>query len=290
MSAALQLQEQIHFKALEISKRYLKSEAELIEVLQQLEQHRVFIQKGYSSLYQYVTHELGLSEGVTYNLITVSRKAKEVPALKTEITNGTITLSNAKRIATVLTLENQKEWLRKASELSCRELDREIVKVKPEAATPEKVSYISASKDGVLGGVFCAQAGRNVSREARVKLELGLSEKEMLRLRRAQDLLSQACRRAVSLEETLITMTREFLTKNDPIEKAKRHVSRKGMIVKSDLIAVKTGSSREELGVNTAKIQSFTRTPIPAGILHQINLRDQRRCTHHTENGLRWRM
>lgn len=242
--------EQIHTQAVEVSGRFKKAEADLIEVLQRVEEHQVFIKRGHSSLYAYVTGELGLAENTAYSLITVARKAREVPALKEQIQAGEMTLSNARRVAAVLTPQNQDEWIKKACDLSARQLEKEIVRVKPEKATPERVSYTSPS---------------------RTKLELGLSEQDMLRLRRAQDLLSQSRRRAVSLEETLSVLTSEFLHRHDPNEKAKRHRVKKSPSVEvGELVTLRVEPKRE---------------PIPAAILPQVNFRDQRSCTHLLRNG-----
>lgn len=210
MQSVRSLADQIHQKALDASGRYKKAEAELIGILQDVERHRVFLEKGCSSPFQYVVRELGLSESVAYNLIAVSRKAREVPELKTELQKGTITLSNARKIAPVLKRENAAEWLKKASELSHRLLEREVVKVRPKEATPERASYITPT---------------------RVRLELGLSERDMFRLRRAQDLLSQARGRAAGLEETITTAIEEYLNRHDPLEKARRALVKKGLPV-----------------------------------------------------------
>jgi hypothetical protein len=72
----------IHEKALQVARRYKQSEVELIEIIQQADQHRVHYTLGYSSLFIYVTCGLGLSEEVAYTFIKVARKAREVPALK----------------------------------------------------------------------------------------------------------------------------------------------------------------------------------------------------------------
>lgn len=106
MSHAIQLFQQIHQRAVEVSSRYLRTEVELIDVLEQVDSHRVFIRMGYSSLFQYAVKELGLSESVTCNLSAVMRKAKEVPELKAKMAAGQISLSNARRIAPVLTPDN----------------------------------------------------------------------------------------------------------------------------------------------------------------------------------------
>ncbi len=202
MLAQISLADEIHGRAIEISIRYKRAEADLVDVIQQVEDHRVFLKRGHASLFSYVVGELGISESMAYSLITVARKARQVPELKARLQSGEMTLSNARRVATVLTPQNQDEWIAKATELSGRQLEKEIVKLRPQEATPERASYVSSG---------------------RVKLEVGLSEEEMLRLRRVQDLESQAQRKAVSLEEVIAALNSEYLRRHDPVEKAKRH-------------------------------------------------------------------
>jgi hypothetical protein len=244
--------EAIHLRAVEISRRYLRAEAELVCILQKVEEHRVFVRRGHASLFAYVVSELGLSESVAYGLITVARKVREVPELGVLVGTGEISLSNARRVAAVLTSGNQSEWLKKASELTARQLEKEVVKIKPEAATRERASYVTPE---------------------RVRLELGMSEAEMLKLRRIQDLLSQKTGRAVSLEETISTLGAEFLKRHDPVEKAKRQVVKKSP--SASLKTLVTG-----------------RVPLPAALKHQVNLRDERRCTYVNQgkrcNQSRW--
>ncbi len=75
-ATAISITDQIHRRALEISVRFKRAEGELLEILEQVDRHRVYLQHGHSSLFLYVVHELRLSEGVAYNLITVSRKVQ----------------------------------------------------------------------------------------------------------------------------------------------------------------------------------------------------------------------
>ncbi len=290
------LSDRIHQRACEAASRHRKIEAELIEILQQVEQHRVFLARGQSSLFPYVVKELGLSESVAYNLISVARKSREVPELKAEIQKGAITLSNARKIVPVLNRENKAEWLIKASTLSQRQLEREVVRVRPQLATPERAMYVTPS---------------------RVKLEVGLSEKDMLKLRRVQDLFCQSRQRAVTLEDVLVALTDEFLVRHDPLEKAKRQKVRIGLqkiesageATQSPTKSIKTPvalqvraatpvETREENcahaekrtrteGANDKTTGSHVRKAIPAKLLHQINLRDERRCTHTNQKGER---
>jgi hypothetical protein len=299
MSVAISLANQIHIRALEVSARFKRSQFELVEVIQKLDEHRVFLKLGHSSLFRYVTRVLGLCEGTAYDLINVARKARQVPALKSNLEAGKLTLSKARRVSSVLTAENQEEWLARACALSSRALEREIARVRPQAATPERATYVSGD---------------------RVRLELGLSERAMLELRRVQDLLCQSRRRAVSLEEAIGAMTSEYIKRHDPVAKARRHQVKKGALGTGrvePLSAVSSGEVRGGLGtgqvgsetappeslvelgtggVSEAKVsttpalgtrQAYERTPIPAAILHAVNLRDQRRCAQVQEDGTR---
>src|SRR3954470_1217263 len=106
--------EQIHERALEVAARYKRREAELVDVIQQVEEHRVFVRLGCSSLFKYVVGKLGLSKDVAYPLITIARAARRVPELKSKLQSGAMTMSNARRVAAVITPENQSEWIKKA--------------------------------------------------------------------------------------------------------------------------------------------------------------------------------
>jgi 5-methylcytosine-specific restriction endonuclease McrA len=266
VSLAASLADHLHSQALEISARYQKAEAELVEILQRVEEHRVFLKRGHASLFSYVTRELGLSESAAYSLITVARKAREVPALKAQLRSGAMTLSNARRVASVLTSENQGEWIQKACELSNRQLEKEIVKVRPQEVVQERTTYVTPT---------------------RVRLELGLSETEMLKLRRVQDLLSQSKKRPVTLEEVIAGLTSEFLNRHDPVEKAKRHRVKKGapQIAKVTEAAESHPSKPVDQLVTLRVLEK--RVPIPRAVFHQVAWRDQRRCTHTLPDGSR---
>ena len=299
----------VHQRAMLASEQYRVSEAELLTALEDVEKHKVHLHFGHSSLFQYAVRELKLSENVAYSLITVMRKSKEVPELKQQIRSGTITLGHAKRISSVLTNENSNEWFEKASTLTQRQLEKEVVKVRPLSAVQERASYVT---------------------ESRIKLEVGLSESQMLQLRKVQDLVCQATAKHVSIEDTLVAMTEFYLKHRDPITKAKRITVKKGSAVntnsqvKNEFTVINEGAVKKDSEVkeesaigknsttqnvaaentkqseniyivsNDGKIGLVTsletssnheREPIPAQVLHAVNLRDQRRCTYQNRMG-----
>jgi len=190
--------QKIHDRAIQASKNYKRAEAELLAVLQEVDNHKVFRELGFSSLFEYCLRALLLSESVAFNFITVARKAREVPLLKKEISEGKLSVTQARRITPILTKENQTLWIERAKTLKQRNLEREIAAVRPQAATLEKMRFVQ--KD-------------------RIQFQCGISQALMAKLKRVQDLLCQKKQKAVSLEETLEIMAECYLEKEDPLRK-----------------------------------------------------------------------
>ena len=222
----------LHARAVALVETYLKAESELLSVLQEIDRCKGFRELGFKSLFEYAT-SLGLSEGVAYNFITVARKSSEIPELREKLQAQEMTLSNAKTIAPILNSANQEKWLEAASTLSKRELEKEIAKEFPEKAVQENARYVS---------------------EKRIELRLGISEELLKKLRRVQDLESKNV--AASLEQALEAMAEGYLSKHDPLEKAKR--------------------ARQ---LFPGRVNSNPRV-IPAHLKHSVQKRDQAQCTH----------
>ena len=223
-----------------------------MSVLQEIDAERGYLDFDHTSLFAYAVSELKLSESTALNFINVARKAVHVPALKQEIADGSLGVATARKIVPVLTPDNQDEWIEKAKTLTTRNLEKEVARIAPQAAQPERVRYVS---------------------ENRLNLSLSLDEKNLEALKRVQDLESQRLERAVSLEETLAAMSAFYLEKKDPVEKAKR-------------IEAKTGPQASDV-TGQARQPAFRRRPLPAALEWQVLLRDGGQCTHKGAKGLR---
>jgi 5-methylcytosine-specific restriction endonuclease McrA len=105
---------------------------------------------------------------------------------------------------------------------------------------------------------------------------MGLSEKAMLRFRRAQDRVSESKGRPVSLEETLGVLLEEYLKRRDPVERAKRSAIRRGNLGREKSESPSPESSRSDA----------RREPIPSSLRHSVNLRDGGKCAF-TRDGRR---
>ena len=272
-------------QALKASKDFRKCESELLEIIMKVDDLKVYRKLGYPSLFQYVVKRLGLSEAQAYSFISVGRKSKEVPQIKEKIKNGELTVSKAKKITSVITAINQGHWLSLAQSASQKKVEREVALAKPKQAIWNKMTYVSAS-DKVVEKV---QIKKN---SPQVKMEVGLSEKLMLKLRRAQDLVSQKKQSSVNLEITLEALVDEYIKKHDPLEKAKRQKIKGRLKLKTEQV-LRTEIPVEEKMPSRPPVQSIKhqrvskRKALPAHLKHQVYLNNNGQCSATDKKGKR---
>jgi 5-methylcytosine-specific restriction endonuclease McrA len=191
----------LHQEAIQLAQEFTRVESKLVDVIQRIDREKLFRQMGFASLFEYVNKGLKLSESVAYGLITVARKSVEVPELKIAIEQGELSLSQAKRVTSVITNRNAGELIEKAKTLTQKQLEKEVAKINPKIATPERTRYVN---------------------EERVEIRVCVSEAVMKKIKRAQNLESQRTRSACDLEMTLEAIVDLYLEKRDPVKKAQR--------------------------------------------------------------------
>ncbi|MFL5813639.1 MAG: HNH endonuclease [Bdellovibrionia bacterium] len=238
--------------------------------MQEIDIYKAYRDLGYKSLFEYATQGLRLSESVSYNLITIARKSKEVPQLQKMIRKQEITVSNARMIAPVLTRENQNEWLMAAASLSKRALEKEIAKTLPEMQVQESARYVS---------------------EKRIELKLGISEELHEKLKRVQDLVSSQSGKAAKMEVALQAALDLYIEKMDLQKKAERAQAKFAQAsVRSQAAAQdKTQpvpSLQPSLQPVPGQVHQRTRY-IPAKLKHAVRLRDKGQCALKDVNGKR---
>jgi hypothetical protein len=281
-------------QAIKVARNYKKREQELLALIIEIDKKKIFYQLGYNSLFSYLTDRLELTPAATYAFINVARKSHEIPELKEHVTSGKLSIYKAQRITPVITSKNSKTWLTLAQSVIHRKLEREVALAAPRQAVPEKTKYLSLDQELSEKVV--------IKRESpRLALQMGVSEKLMLKIRRAQDLESQRNKKSLSLEETLEQILDVYLDKRDPLKRAQRQLV-KGKLQKSQqkkqepaVKSINRKSSGEKLksyasvasGRNFARAKLDMRKPIPASIYHQLQLRDQGQCTHRDQDGRR---
>jgi len=249
----------IHERAVLAARQFKRSEKELLDAIIDVERRRVWQWKAYPSLHAYCVNSLRLTDAQAYSFIGVARKSREVPELRTLVSNGDIPLTNARRIVPVLDQTNKKELLEKAKNLSSRELDQELVKSFPEKITRERIRPIT---------------------ENRLELKVLITTSLENNLKRMKDILSQKFKKAASMEEVLEFMLKECLEHHDPIRKAERNQT----------LVARQRENRKAMSARGRRISSLManrRGPIPTSTSHELSLRDRQQCTFVLPSGQR---
>jgi hypothetical protein len=249
----------LHEKAVKAARNYLTSESDLIEILRDMGKCRGYLELRHASLARYAVDALKLSKNVAYTFCNIADKAHDVPKLYELIRNGDLTISNARRIVPILTVENQEKWLTSAVALSNSQLEKALATEFPKLAVNEKASYVTGK---------------------RMKLTLGVSEELFQKLKRAQELVSTKQGKSADLEATLEGLLEVFLNREDPVRIAERAMRKKKAKKEQTVLKDEKKQERPFVPVLTEyEKERRAEERIPAALKHRLTLRDQDQCT-----------
>jgi hypothetical protein len=235
-----QNEQSVHELALLRASRHAASEAELLSSIEEIDRLRLYEKFALPNISQYCKQYLKLSDTLTGFFVGVARKARVAPELKKAIEQGELSVSTAIQIASVITEQNQTEWVDKAKELTKRELEKAVATARPQKQKKSR----------------CKPVGEN-----RNRFEFEASDEFVALFRRAQDLESQRTSTAATVEQTLVAGLEAYLNRQDPVRKAER-------AQKSKRPAPAPNLSREKP----------RRPPLTARMRHELNLRDRGHC------------
>ncbi len=239
----------VHEKALAASRQFKQSESALLAALKEADTHRVFERFGLTSTYSYCLKVLKLSEDQAYAFIRVARLSREMPALQAAVETGRVNVSTLRKLAPVITPQNQAEWLAKAESLPRKVLEQEVARVAPQGSSPDRLKPLSADNTG---------------------LTCTLDRETAELLRRAQEILGQKKARHLGLGETIKAVLQDWQKKQDPLVKAQR------VLAKAKPEPVKRSEVASEPSVSS---QEKKRIALPAKLEHAVHLRDRGQCS-----------
>jgi 5-methylcytosine-specific restriction endonuclease McrA len=249
----------IHERALYRAKKYLVSEAELLESIIEVDQHKLYEKFGLQYLTPYCVTYMGLDETVAGVFVRIARKSQIIPELKQAIVDNEISISNARTIASVITNQNQAEWIEKAKTLSKNKLEREVTSVSPSKAKPEKARHLG---------------------NGRVQLVLNLSEEEYEQRCRIKDPVSQSLGKSATDSEVEVAMMSVYQFHKDPVCKTQR-AAEKERKCKERAASQDVSPQKKDLrSKNSRGLRN-----IPAHVKHAVNLRDRGQCQARHPDG-----
>ena len=182
--------------------------ARVIALLAQLDERRLYLGEGCSSLFTYCTQLLHLSEHAAYGRIEAARAARRFPVVLDLLSDGSVTLTAVTLLAPHLTSDNHREVLDQARHKSKRDVEHIVARLRPQPsvlATVRKLPVPKAVQDAPLP----AGAGSRVHDDShlvvapppsrptvvrplapgRYQVQFTVSRETHDKLRRAQDLL-----------------------------------------------------------------------------------------------------
>ena len=74
---------------------------QVLQHLQEIEKRKLYLKRGFSSLFEYAVKELGYSESSAYRRIKAMKLCKELPETKAQISTGKLNLCTASKLQTV---------------------------------------------------------------------------------------------------------------------------------------------------------------------------------------------
>lgn len=119
--------------------------ARFILHLMEVEERRLHLKAAYSSMFDFCTRRLGMSEGAAYRRITVVRLARRFPRLLASLERGDVSLETLALVRNHLTEANVDEVLAAVTRKSTRQVEEILASRAPQ---PDATSLIRRLPDG----------------------------------------------------------------------------------------------------------------------------------------------
>jgi len=152
-----------------------RATADLLRLLMEVNSRKLYLPRGYSSMFAFCTRALRFSEQAAYSRITAARAARRFPRLLNALSTGDLTLSGVGLLAPHLTDENAEALIEDASGRSTREVERMIAALHAQPDIPASVRALPVAEHRstdarTASGLFGGEVSTN-SREQRVDLK-----------------------------------------------------------------------------------------------------------------------
>lgn len=257
--------EKLHNQIIYLAREHRKTEAKLIDQLQRADELRLYLHRGHASLFRYVCDQLGFSEAMTSNLITVARKAREIPALKEEIRKGNLSVSKIRKVCPVIDKKNQEQWIAAVKSSTQKDLELMVAAV--------KIDHIPKS------------TMKAIARDT-VRFSLDLPQESREKIERLKDLLSSKTGKDCSLQDVIDFALETALEKHDPERKATRAEARKQKRREGK-------TTKQQQSENKEKVRRACRTThakpkrqtLSKKLVHDLQIRDRGQCTFVSPDG-----
>jgi hypothetical protein len=139
---------ELHSQTLQAAAREKGATLELLRFLAEVDRRRLYAERAYSSLWEYVHKALGYSESQASERVAAMRLMNRVPAVEQKLSGGELSLTSAAKLAFHVRRERledeaTRELLSQVAGKSSREVERVLVSRGQAPARPERVRAIT---------------------------------------------------------------------------------------------------------------------------------------------------
>ena len=151
--------DQLLAQLLDLVHRGRKLEADLIAYLAEVDERRLYLREGCTSMFAYCVRVLRFADAVAYKRIAAMRAARRYPELLTALREGDLHLTAVSLLAPRLTAENLTELLVAARHRTANEIRRMLADRQPK---PDLVSSVRRLPAPSVRGGSTARSGSSV--------------------------------------------------------------------------------------------------------------------------------
>jgi len=253
-----------------LAQRSREVTAELIAHLAIVEQRRLYLGAGCSSLFTYCTEGLGLSEPEAYLRMETARTVLRFPVVLEHLVNGLLSMTAVSMVAKHLTAENCEQVLAEASHKTKRELKWLVARLDPKPPVEPLIRRLPSPAAALPETAARAPSPTPPPRPALIEplapqyvlVRFTASADLHAKLREAQDLL------------------RNEIPKGEPERVFERALD----LLLQDLRKKKLAPTEKPRAARPARVGS---RHIPAALRRQVFARDGRRCAFVAPDGRR---
>ena len=222
-----------------------KITAEIIEIIKEIDRLRLYLDYGHTSMFSFLTKEIGYTPAAAQRRIDAARLSMEIPKLKEDLKSGVINLSQVSMMAQAV-----------------RQKQKEQPEVKVTTSMKKDLLEQIQSKDLIQTEKALAQSldlsiqvyeKKHHQKDSSVRLELTLSEEQMMQLERVKELSSHQNPNP-SMAELIDFLAKSYLKAKDPLMQKKRaavDVNKEASICNDEAVGIGEGLGADKASVTT---------------------------------------
>lgn len=143
LSAASRLSDQELLEEVSVlAQREREATAALVAHLAVLNERRLYLGQGCSSLFTYCTRVLHLSESAAYRRVEAARVVRAYPIVLDMLSDGSISLTTIRILAPELTSANHRRLLDASRNQTTREVEKIVAGLRPQPAVPSTIRQL----------------------------------------------------------------------------------------------------------------------------------------------------